>query len=55
MVFQQKFLEKADFIVKMTGLAMVGPASSDKIESTLSIVPKVYRSQNCKDFSIILE
>ena len=30
MVFQQKPLEKADFIVKMTGPAMFRPASSDK-------------------------
>ena len=30
MVFQQKPLEKANFIVKMTGPAMVRPASSDK-------------------------
>ena len=30
MVFQQKTLEKTDFIVKKTGLAMVRPASSDK-------------------------
>ena len=30
MVFQQKTLEKADFIVKNTGLAMVRPANSDK-------------------------
>ena len=29
MVFQQKPLEKADFIVKMTGLAMVWPIISD--------------------------
>ena len=29
MVFQQKPLEKADFIVKMTGLAEIRPASSD--------------------------
>ena len=30
MVLQQKLLEKADFIVKITGLVMVLPASSDK-------------------------
>ena len=30
MVVQQKPLEKADFIVKMTGPAMVLPSSSDK-------------------------
>ena len=30
MVFQQKPLEKADFIVKLTGLEMVWPTSSDK-------------------------
>ena len=30
MVFQQKLLEKADFIYKLTGWAMVWPASSDK-------------------------
>ena len=35
MVFQQKTLEKADFIVKMTGLAMVRPASSDKWKASL--------------------
>ena len=29
MVFQQKLLEKPYFIVKMTGSAMVRPASSD--------------------------
>ena len=51
MVFQQKNLEKADFIVKMTGLA----GQFWQIESALSIVPKVYRSENCKDFSVILE
>ena len=33
MVLQQKPLEKADFIVKMTGPAMVRPASSDKWEA----------------------
>jgi len=35
MVFQQKLLEKAYFIVKMIGSAMVRPASSD-LESALS-------------------
>ena len=30
MVFQQKLLEKANFIYKLTGQAMVWPASSDK-------------------------
>ena len=30
MVFQQKLLENADFIFKLTGTAMVRPASSDK-------------------------
>ena len=30
MVLQQKPLEKADFIVTITGPVMVGPASSDK-------------------------
>ena len=30
MVFQEKLLEKADFIFKMTDPAMVRPASSDK-------------------------
>ena len=30
MVLQQKLLEKADFIVNITGLVMVLPASSDK-------------------------
>ena len=29
MVFQQNLLEKAYFIARMSGLAMVGPASSD--------------------------
>ena len=29
MVFQQKLLEKAYFIDKMTGLAIIRPASSD--------------------------
>ena len=29
-VFQQKLLEKANFIIKLTGRAMVRPASSDK-------------------------
>ena len=31
MGFEQKPLEKADFIVKMTGPAMIRPASCDKI------------------------
>ena len=30
MVFQQKLLEKAYFIFKLTGQAMIQPASSDK-------------------------
>ena len=48
MVFQQKFLEKADFIVKMTGLAMVWQASSDKwkaplLSSQRCIGPKIVK------------
>ena len=35
MVFQQKPLEKADFIVKLTVLAMVWPPSSDKWKAPL--------------------
>ena len=35
MIFQQILLEKADFIVKLTGLAIVRPASSDKWKATL--------------------
>ena len=35
MVLQQKPLEKADFIVKITGPVMVRPASSDKWKAPL--------------------
>ena len=35
MVFQQKPLEKADFMVKMTGSAMMRPASSEKWKGPL--------------------
>ena len=35
MGFQQNPLEKADFIVKMTGPAMIRPASSDKWKAPL--------------------
>ena len=35
MVLSAKPLEKADFIVKMTGSAMVRPASSDKRKAPL--------------------
>ena len=35
MGFQQKPLEKADFIVKMTGPAMIRPVSSDKWKAPL--------------------
>ena len=35
MVFQEKLLEKADFIFKLTGPAMVRPASSDKWKALL--------------------
>ena len=35
MVFQQKPLEKAAFIVKMTGSVMVRPASSEKWKTPL--------------------
>ena len=37
MVFQQKLLEKAYFIFKLTGRTMVRAASSDKKKSALSI------------------
>ena len=36
MVFQQKLLEKASFVFKLTGQAIVQPASSDKRIVTLS-------------------
>ena len=35
MVFQQKLLKKAYFIVKLTGRAMVRPASPDKWKAPL--------------------
>ena len=38
MVFQQKLLEKAYFIIKLTGQAMVWPASSWQMESSLSFI-----------------
>ena len=38
MGFQQKPVDKADFIVKITGLAMVRPASSDKWKALLELV-----------------
>ena len=42
MVFQQKLLEKAYFIFKLTGRAMVRPTSSDKWKAplVLSLVTK---------------
>ena len=39
MVFQQSLLEKAYFIAKMSGLAMVRPASSDFWKAPLVHVP----------------
>ena len=38
MCFQQKPLEKADFIVKLSGLAVVRRASSDKWKAPLGLV-----------------
>ena len=38
MDFQQKPLEKADFNVKLSGLAVVRPASSDKWKAPLGLV-----------------
>ena len=38
MGFQQKPLEKADFNVKLSGLAVVRPASSDKWKAPLGLV-----------------
>ena len=38
MGFQQKPLEKADFIVKLSGLAMARPTSSDKWKAPLGLV-----------------
>ena len=44
MVFQQKLLERAYFIFKLSGRAMVRPASSDKWKA--SRVLQMERSQN---------
>ena len=40
MVLQQKPLEEADFIVKITGPVMVRPASSDKWKAPLDEGPE---------------
>ena len=41
MVFQQKLLGKAYFIVKITAPAMIWPVSSNKWKAPLVPVPKV--------------
>ena len=50
MVFQQKFLEKAYFIFKLSGRAVVRPASSDKWKA--SKVLQMERSQNARQQKI---
>ena len=55
MVFQQKLLEKAYFIIKLTGQAMVSPVSSDKWKALL--VTGKYQSVNASavDFNTIIK
>ena len=55
MVFQQKPLEKADFTDKITGLAVVRPASSDKwkallVRITMTILLRIGKTLNKKHY-----
>ena len=43
MVFQQKLFEKVYFIIKLTGPAMVRPASSDKWKAPIVFVIQIYQ------------
>jgi len=60
MVLQQKLLEKADFIVTITGPVMVRPASSDKWKAPLNTISadksdKQYRLASSHMLFIIIE
>ena len=61
MFFQQKPLEKADFTDKMTGPAMVRPASSDKwkalfiVRMTMTIFLRIGKTLNKKHYGNLIK